>query len=127
MARVQQKSATNKKRAEKPVTAGIHRAARRIGREPRDLKQGAIRDLCYSVGKNLVRASDLLSERIASAQNEQDTELVLALADIHGELWRARWELGLIPESMRIERSALQQLAADVTAAVATQPAGGAS
>jgi hypothetical protein len=124
---------------EKPVDSEIERAAKRAGikvpppgtgvaLKPLTREQ-AVERLCAAVGTKLVQASDMIAERIAAERFSErcNADYLDELGDLLDLIWEIRWDLGMLPEDVRVEATVLRKLAVTYEAAANAQPAGGAS
>ena len=133
-----QRPKSGQRRAEKPVTDEIKRAAKRAGIKvpPPGVgvalkvltREQAVERLCAAVGTKLVQASDMIAERIAAERyKESESDGYLAeLGALLDLIWEIRWELCILPEDVRVEPKVLRKLAVAYEAAANTQPEGGA-
>jgi hypothetical protein len=121
---------TTKRTPETPLPANaIPRAAARAGIPgvPAKVERKMSRKetgeyIAALVGQSIVLASELLAEQIAAAQKNEDHELESDLSYINVELWKCRWELGLLPEYVRVERDKLRRIAIETSYADQTAP-----
>jgi hypothetical protein len=138
---------STKRPTEKPVDKEIHRAAERAGipasapkpeiltclrcghehfMGKRTMTRAELSShLAEAFGEALLRASELAGETLASLHENEEVTPVENLRDIHAELWKMRWELGLLPEYTRVSPKEMRRMAMELTAV--EQAAGGAS
>jgi hypothetical protein len=115
-------------RTNKEPQSQVHASRAPVGEsklQPRRLERPElVDDLCFSIGDKLIRASELAAEALANMVDEGNTRggAYLSLCDLHLELWRARWELGLVADDVRVPRAQLRKMAFKLEAAADTAP-----